>query len=165
MPTRYAVCIVLCVVVGMLRLVGAPQALAEAAAQRKLAIVVGRGLGVSSIDSGTLRRVFRGETTELGDIRLIPFNYAAGDPMRILFDQQLLSWSPEQTGRYWVDRRVRGQGRPPHVVPSPTVLLAVVEKLAGAIGYMPEALVTDRVQVLHVDGLGPRDPSYPFDSP
>ena len=165
MPTRYAASIVLFAALGLVRVAGPPQAFAESAAQRKLAIVVARGLGVSNIDSGTLRRAFRGETTELGSTRLVPFNFAAGDPVRTAFDQQLLSWSPDETARYWIDRRIRGQGRPPHVVPSAPVLLAVIEKLAGAIGYLPAALVNDRVQVLHVDGLGPGDPSYPFNSP
>jgi hypothetical protein len=165
MPTRYAVSIMLCAAFGLVRLSGPPQAFAETAAQRKLAIVVARTLGVSNIDSGTLRRTFRGETTELGTTRLVPFNFAAGDPVRAAFDQQLLSWSPEETARYWIDRRIRGQGRPPHVVPSAPVLLAVIEKLAGAIGYLPAALVNDRVQVLRVDGASPSDSSYPFDLP
>jgi len=41
----------------------------------------------------------------------------------------------------------------------------VVEKLAGAIGYVPEALVNDRLQVLRVDGHAPGDAAYPFDAP
>jgi hypothetical protein len=129
-----------------------------------LAVIVGRDLDVRSIDSGTLRRVFRGETTELGGKRLIPFNYGARDPLRVSFDQQLLAWSPEQAGRYWVDRRVRGQTQAPRVVATPLAMRSWVAKVDGAIGYVPTSLVRGDVHVLRVDDRAPSDQGYALDA-
>jgi len=127
-----------------------------------IAIVVSRGFRERDISSAMLRRAFRGETTEFGGSRLVPFNYAPEHPARRVLDMSILGLPPDQVGAYWIDRRIRGEGLPPRTVPSPLIMRAVVAKLQGAIGYLPAALVDDSVIVLTVDGKSPRSPDYPL---
>lgn len=134
----------------------------RAQAPQTLAIVVNPGLGVRDIPFSTLRRVFSGETTELGGKRLIPFNHPPKDDARRRFDLVVLKLSPDMIGPYWVDRRLRGQNGPPKTVPEPALLLAVVSRIQGGIGYVPTTMSTNMVGVLTVDGKAPTDPNYPL---
>jgi hypothetical protein len=127
-----------------------------------IVIVVARGFRERDISSAMLRRAFRGDTTEFGGSRLVPFNYAPEHPVRRVLDTSLLGLPPDQVSAYWIDRRIRGEGLPPRTVPSPLIMRAVVAKLPGAIGYLPAALVDSSVTVLTVDGKGHRSSDYPL---
>ncbi|MFW6050924.1 MAG: hypothetical protein ACODAU_07100 [Myxococcota bacterium] len=39
--------------------------------------------------------------------------------------------------KFWINQRIRGRASPPRQVPSPKLMLRVVERLEGAIGYVP----------------------------
>lgn len=135
---------------------------AQAPRTDALTIVANPGLKVRDIPFRTLRRVFSGETTELGGQRLIPFNHPPKDDARRRFDLVVLKLSPEMIGPYWVDRRLRGQNGPPRTVPEPGLLVAVVSKIQGGIGYVPASVGTTAVGVLTVDGKAATDPDYPL---
>lgn len=80
---------------------------------------------------------------------IVPINAPPGSTMRVHFDQVVLRLSPDEVGRFWIDRRVRGLGMPPRHVDDPSTTVRVVEKLSGAIAYAPENLVRDaRVRVV-----------------
>ncbi len=67
---------------------------------------------------------------------------------RVLFDRAVLKLEPDDVAHFWIDRRMRGGSPPPHQVPEATILLRVVAKLAGAIGYVPASLVDSSVRVV-----------------
>lgn len=79
---------------------------------------------------------------------VIPFNYPAERPLRVLFDDAVLHMSASEVGKYWVDQRVRGAGRPPRVASDPSLIVRLVAKLPGAIGYVPANLVDTTVRVV-----------------
>lgn len=129
------------------------------------AIIMNKEIGPRDISLFLLKRVFSGEPTEYGGHRLIPFNYPPEHPLRQRFDMLLLELTPDSMARYWIDRRIRGQGMPPRTVPAAQVMKAVVARLPGAIGYVPSSMVDDSVVALTVDKQMPDTASYPLLSP
>jgi hypothetical protein len=106
--------------------------------------------------------VFRGDPTELNGRRLTPFNYAPESPLRRSFDLLALGMSTGEVGRYWIDRRIRGQGLAPRTVPSPAMARAVVARLPGAISYITSKELDTTVRAVSIDGKSHTDRDYPL---
>ena len=144
-------------------LLGPPERTAAAPTQpTPLAVIVGASSRVQELSHALVRRIFLGEQAAADGVTFVPFNYAPSDPLRIAFDLAALGFSPDAAGRYWVDRRIRGQGLPPRTVPSATLLRAVIARLPGAIGYLPPSMLTPEVRAVRIDGLPHDDPDYPL---
>lgn len=80
---------------------------------------------------------------------IVPINAPPGSNLRVMFDRVVLRLDPDEVGRFWIDRRVRGMGLPPRNLNEPATIVRVVEKLNGAIAYAPEDLVRDaRVRIV-----------------
>lgn len=126
-------------------------------------MIVSTGSRIDEMPLSTLRRVFRGEAQTVQGQRLIPFNYDHADPLRQAFDRRVLGLKPAEVGRYWIDRRIRGQGMAPRTVRSSSLLHAVVARLPGAIGYLWATEPLHAVKALRIDGKAPTDPGYPLD--
>jgi hypothetical protein len=74
---------------------------------RKLVVVVARGSAVTNISRSDLKRSFLNETVEVSGTTLVPFNAQPNTAERGGFDRAVLGMSPDQTGRFWVDRKAR----------------------------------------------------------
>jgi len=133
---------------------------ARAAAGPALVVVIGTATGIKDISTAILRRAFMGYPTEVAGKRLIPINHPTGTPNRVLFDRVMLGLSPEEVGRFWVDRRIRDESPPPKTVPSPDLAVRVAASLPFAITYITPDLVNDKVAVLTIDGKSPKDGEY-----
>ena len=127
-----------------------------------LVLVTSRELQVRDISLSVARRAFLGDPTELGGRRVVPFNYPVGDPLRQAFDQLLLGMGPDEVGRYWVDRRIRGQGMPPKTAPSRELMRAIVGRVPGVLGYLTPEFLDATVQPLSIDGKRHTDSGYPL---
>lgn len=133
----------------------------RAAGVVRLAVVVGLDSPLVDVELETLRRLFGGDP--VADPRgraLIPFNHPPLSPDRVGFDQRVLGMSADQVAKYWVDRRIRGQPGPPRTATSLRMLLGVVSKLSGAIGYARAEYVTSEVKLVKVAGKLPSAPGY-----
>jgi ABC-type phosphate transport system substrate-binding protein len=138
---------------------------AQAAAE-PLVVIVGSATGIKDIPMALLRRAFQSEPAEYASgKRLIPFNLANTSPARVRFDRALLGLEPQDVARFWINRRIRGEGQPPRTVPSPELAVRVVASLPGAITYVSPSQVTTNVRVLTVDGKAHTAPDYPFGGP
>lgn len=80
--------------------------------------------------------------------RIAPFNLPAGSRAREFFDRALLRMSPDQAARFWIDQRIRGGERPPRQIPSDDVMLRVIARLPGSVGYVQARAVPSGVRVL-----------------
>jgi hypothetical protein len=127
-----------------------------------LVLVMSKELQVRDISFGLARRAFLGDPTELGGRRIVPFNYPVGDPLRQAFDKLLLGMGPDEMGRYWVDRRIRGQGMPPKTAPSRDLMRAIVGRVPGVLGYLTADFLDGSVQPLSIDGKRHTDAGYPL---
>jgi ABC-type phosphate transport system substrate-binding protein len=126
----------------------------------KLVVVVAKGSPVKSLTRAQLKRAFLGEPVSVKDVGLVPFNSAPGTAARAGFDRAILGMSPEAVGRFWVDRKVRGQPGAPRSLPSLAHVLKVVAKFPGAISYVPAEQLTSAVQPVAVDGVAYSDARY-----
>jgi hypothetical protein len=131
-------------------------------ATRKLVVVVAKGSSLTAISRTDLKRCFTGERVVSDDRTLVPFNASPSSPDREAFDRAILGMSPDEVGRFWVDRKIRGQSGPPRSLPSPAYIAKVVAKFPGAIGYLPADQLTADVQPVAIDGVPYTDARYPI---
>jgi hypothetical protein len=127
-----------------------------------IAVIVSAQSPFHDISKALLKRVFLGEPTELNGVRLLPFNYASEEPLRRRFDELLLGFDVGAAGRYWVDRRIRGQGLPPRVVPNIAIARGAIGKLLHAISYIPANQLDAGVRALRIDGIPYTARDYPL---
>jgi hypothetical protein len=127
---------------------------------KKLVVVVARGSSLTNISRGDLKRCFTGEPFSADGKRLVPFNASPNSAERVAFDKAVLGMSADEVGRFWVDRKVRGQSAAPRSLPSPAHIAKVAAKFPGAIGYVPADQLTQDVQAVSIDGVAHTDPRY-----
>lgn len=105
-----------------------------------LAVIVHPATAVTNLNRNRIAALFSMTQQRWGDGRkVVPLNYSARHPVRVTFDRAVLGMDPDEVARFWIDRRVRGQGTAPRTVSSPKLMARVVAKLPGAIGYVPVA--------------------------
>lgn len=123
--------------------------------QSAIVVIAHPDAPVAAVDGAALEAIF---TTRMrhwgGGQRIVPFNLPPGSRHRRGFDQATLGLGSEQVARFWIDRRIRGGGRPPRQLSSPALMVRVVGALPGAIGYVPESTPIGNLKVLAriVDG-------------
>lgn len=127
-----------------------------------LLVVVVNDASVSNVTSAELRKLFLRNSDSVAGHKMVPLNLPAKTDTRVLFDKLVLGMSDAEVGRYWVDRRIRGESGPPTTVPSSGLLLRVVASLPHAIAYVREDEVDPSVRVVTVDGKRITDPDYPL---
>jgi ABC-type phosphate transport system substrate-binding protein len=122
-------------VVGLLLLLG-PRSLAEEV--KEIVVVVDPSNPIKSLSASELEAIFTSRRlTWSGDVAIVAFNLSPGDAVRVAFDKAVLGMNADEAGRYWVDQRIRGGPRPPRQVGDPVLMLRLVGRLRGAIGYAP----------------------------
>lgn len=123
---------------------------ARALTQIDLAVIVNAQAATKQMSVTEMEALFTRAQTRWNDgSPIVPINAPPGSDMRVQFDNVVLRLSPDEVGRFWIDRRVRGLGMPPRHVGEPSTIVRVVEKLNGAIAYAPEELVRDaRVKIV-----------------
>jgi hypothetical protein len=127
---------------------------------KKLVVVVAKGSQVTNISRTDLRRCFTGERVSVADKTLVPFNAAPNSTDRAGFDKAVLGMSPDEAGRFWVDRKVRGQGAAPRSLPTAAHVAKVAAKFPNAIGYLEVDQMTSEIQAVTVDGVAYTDARY-----
>ena len=130
------------------------------AERKKLVVVVAKGSSITSISKSDLKHCFMGDSTSADGKTLVPFNAEPKTAERAGFDRGVLGMSPDEVGRYWVDRKVRGQSGAPRSLPSLMHVQKVVAKFPNAISYLPADQLTADVQPIKLDDIAYTDSSY-----
>lgn len=133
------------------------------AADEPISVIVHKRSRVATVDRDELRQIFQTHKTAwsaTGD-RAIPINLPDKHPVRHEFDRAVLGLDPDRVARYWVDRKIRGDARPPRTAPSPAAVVRAVATNPDLVGYVPASEVGDEVKVVAkiIDGTlrGARD--------
>lgn len=139
-----------------------PAALAE---PDPLIVVVAHSFAANDISFAGLKTAFRGQIAHAGGKQIVPINHAVGTAMRVEFDQLVLGLDPAAVGRFWVDRRIRGEGSAPKTVPTPELAVRVVAAIPTAVTYARKALLNPKVKALTIDGKAAGQPGYALARP
>jgi hypothetical protein len=153
---------ILSIVIALCALAAAPPAFADG---KKLVVVVAKGSRVTNLTRSDLKRCFTGESVTAGGKPLVPFNAAPNTPERTGFDLAVLGMTPDEVGRFWIDRKVRGQSAAPRSLPSAAHIAKVAAKFPGAIGYLTADQLTSDIQAVSVDGVAYTDAHYNLTTP
>ncbi len=95
----------------------------------------------------------------VGGVRLIPLNLPPRHPTRVLFDRAVLDLGPDRIGRYWINRKIRGQSGPPSTVATADLIARFVRSVPNVVGYV-DGPVPPGLRAVRVDGRTPDDPEY-----
>jgi hypothetical protein len=133
---------------------------AEPGPRKQLVVVVAEGSSVSNLSQSDLKRIFTGVAVVVDGKKLVPFNFLPGTRERTVFDSFALGMSAAEVGRFWVDRRIRGQGEPPRTLPSSMHMAKVVARFPGAIGYIAADKLAPGLKAIKVGGVGHTEPTY-----
>jgi hypothetical protein len=128
-----------------------------------LAVVVAQGSNVHDLSVTELRRIFanEGDSDSTGQ-RYVPFNHPPHTTDRVAFDKLVLGMSPDEVSQFWIERKIRGLSGPPRSVDSLSLLLRLIARLPGAIGYARPAQLTADVRAIRINGKLPSDAAYPL---
>jgi hypothetical protein len=127
----------------------------------KLIVVVAKGSSVTNISRDDLKRCFLGDRVSAGDGKtLVPFNAAPNSPERVSFDKAVLGMTPDEVGRFWIDRKIRGQSPAPRSLPSAAHVAKVAAKFPNAISYLMANQMTSDIQAVAIDGIAYTDARY-----
>lgn len=123
-------------------------ALFPGAAQEHYAVVVASGSEIDSLDPDALRDIFlRRKNFEAG-VRLVPVNLLGDERARIEFEERILQMDREEINRYWISNHFQGI-KPPTTQASLQSIKLFVERVEGAIGYLPADMVDAQLKVIH----------------
>ncbi len=114
-----------------------------------LAVIVHPGIAPQRLEAAERVALFTGAMRSWPDRSAVKiFNLPLHSPPRVAFDEAVLKMSQDEVSRFWLDKRIRGEGTPPRTVPSPELLARVVGALAGAVSYVPEDKIVQAVRVV-----------------
>jgi ABC-type phosphate transport system substrate-binding protein len=114
-------------------------------------VIVHRNNASASADRQVLRSIFQTKTTRWASgERVKPLNLPRNHPARGDFDRAVLGLTPEESERYWIDRKIRGGAPPPLTLADEATVRRVVAQTPGAIGYVTSADLGEEVRVVAV---------------
>ena len=120
-----------------------------------VAVIANKVVVTPPLGREELRNIFQTKRAAWSDgVPIRPFNLPDASVARRVFDLTVLSLDPARVARYWIDRQVRSGDRPPPTVPSSALMIRIIAKTAGSIGYVEGAAVHPGVKVVAriVDG-------------
>jgi ABC-type phosphate transport system substrate-binding protein len=137
--------------------------LAHAAPANALVIVTQKNSALGDLTLRELKRLYQSEQVNGPDgAPIIPLNRPTGSPARVAFDQLVLKMDPDEVGRYWIDRKIRGQTGAPKAIPSLDLLRRAVASVTGTLTYLSASELTADLKVVNVDGKHPTEAGYPL---
>ena len=138
-----------------------PLGRAQSPSRDSLAVVVAKNSPIQHLSLFELKKLYLGSNINdpTGE-RIIPFNQAPNSPDRVAFEDNCLDMTPEQVARYWIDRKIRGEGGAPRSVGSAELLQRVVSKMEHSVAYVRIGSLRPEVRAIAIDGAIPGDTSY-----
>jgi len=120
-----------------------------AAGDPPVVVIANKAMVTPPLGREELRTIFQTKRAIWSDgVPIRPFNLPDATAGRRLFDLAVLSLDPTRVARYWIDRQVRSGDRPPPTVPSSALMIRIIAKTVGSIGYIEGAAVHPGVKVV-----------------
>ncbi len=128
----------------------------------RLALIVAKTSPLRDLSLTQLQEIYKGKQRTVAGQTVLPFNHPAGTQDRVGFDRVVLGLEPEEVARYWIDQKIRGGNPPPRTTDSMSLLVRLVIRLSGAVGYVRAGFITPELTALMIDGREWTDPAYPI---
>jgi hypothetical protein len=123
---------------GLLAVVMLLWAPSSEAGSSELLVVVNSQNPAARLSAAQLRPIFQTSKRKWDNgVTIAPVNLPEKSLPRQVFDKAVMGFDPDTTLRYWIDRKVRGEARPPRKMATAAAVLAHVAATAGGIGYVP----------------------------
>ena len=114
----------------------------------KYAVVVSRNVQLDVLDQNKVKDIFLKKRNFGGSIRLVPVNLLGDEPVRRVFEEKILRMQRDELNRYWISNHFQGISPPTTQASLPSIKL-FVEKVDGAIGYLPIEMVNEELKIVH----------------
>lgn len=112
------------------------------------AVVVSRNSQIEMLDENKVKDIFLKKRNFGGGTRLIPVNLLGEEPVRKEFEQKILRMERDEINRYWISSHFQGISPPATQASLPSIML-FIEKVEGAIGYLPLEMVDEELKIVH----------------
>jgi ABC-type phosphate transport system substrate-binding protein len=122
---------------------------ASSAGEDVIIVIANKDVPQQKLGRDELRPIF--QVTKLqwpNGNNVVPLNLPEDNSLRKGFDSAVLGLDPDRVARYWIDRKIRGDARPPKKLSSPAAVVKAVAKTSGAIGYVAVGDVDASVKVV-----------------
>jgi ABC-type phosphate transport system substrate-binding protein len=107
-------------------------------------VIANKDVAAAAMSRDELRPIFQTKKNAWPDgSALRAFNLPGSDSVRHGFDAAVLGLDPDRVTRYWIDRKIQGGDRPPVNAPSNALMVKMVGKTPGAIGYVDSKAALD----------------------
>ena len=114
----------------------------------ELLVIANPSVTVASLSSDELASIYLLKTTSWQDGgNIVPVNREAASSARTVFSDAVLRHPPNALNAYWNQMHFKGKV-PPLVQESDQAVLAFVQKVPGAIGYINASVAPQNVKVL-----------------
>jgi len=114
----------------------------------KFVLISNQNFPIKQLLSGQIKQIYLKRMQFIDDMPIVPINYSARDPFRKFFEKNLLHISSKKLSKYWMKRHYLGI-RPPLVQTSVESAILFVQKVDGAVAYIPESAVPSNLRVLY----------------
>ena len=115
----------------------------------RFVLISNQNFPVSHLSEGQIKQIYLKRISFIKDMQIVPINYIARDPLRKVFEKNLLHMSAKKLSRYWMKEHYLGI-RPPVVQSSVDSTIVFVKKVDGAVAYIPHSKLPADMRVLYI---------------
>ncbi len=94
-----------------------------------------------------IQQVYLKKQRRIDGCHITPLNLSAHSSVRKRFVHHIVGMSDRHWNRYWDEMHFKGV-RAPHIVTSDQAMRSYIERMPGAIGYIPKSLLSKQMHVL-----------------
>lgn len=112
------------------------------------AVVASAKSPIETLNIRFVKDIFLKKRTFYHDTQVIPVNLGASNPVRLVFEKEVLGMERDYINEYWIINHYKGV-KPPLVQRSEMGIRAFVANQLNAVGYLRKELVDESVKVLY----------------
>lgn len=103
---------------------------------------------MEDLSASQIKAIFLKKLILVNDIKVVPLNLDARDPIRTNFEQHILEMSFDRLQSYWTKEHYLGH-RPPISLKSQESIKTFIKKVDGSIGYIEMDNMDDNLKILY----------------
>jgi len=114
-------------------------------------IITNKSVPVDQLNQEEVKNIFIGKITRWDDSQKVKFVILSNSKVHIGFLKKFVKRTPEQYSRHWKKQIFTGKGNKPRSFKTQESLIDYVANTKGAIGYVSQGVISDRIKVIRVN--------------